>query len=65
MANGPDILYAWNEEQTDATLVEAGGDNRAFIVGQDAASNRKQTWHIPSRDKYMVSTAGPPTGCSA
>ncbi len=46
--------YAWNEEQTDATLVEAPGADRTFIVGQDAASNRKQTWHFPSRAECMV-----------
>lgn len=46
--------YAWNDDQTDATLVDAGGFDRDFVVGQDAASNKKQAWHFPSRAECMV-----------
>jgi putative heme-binding domain-containing protein len=43
--------YAWNDEQTDATLVPAAGMNRSFTVVDAKApgGRRKQTWHFPSR----------------
>jgi putative heme-binding domain-containing protein len=43
--------YAWNEEQTDATLVSAAGMDRSFTVidGKAPGGRRKQTWHYPSR----------------
>jgi uncharacterized repeat protein (TIGR03806 family) len=43
--------YAWNDEQTDATLVPAAGMDRAFTVADRKApgGRRKQTWHYPSR----------------
>ena len=41
--------YAWNDEQTEAFLVPAAGQDREFIF-----TNRKQTWHIPSRAECMV-----------
>jgi glucose/arabinose dehydrogenase len=46
--------YAWNEEQSDATLVEAGGLDRAFVIDQGQTSKKKQTWHFPSRAECMV-----------
>ena len=46
--------YAWNEEQNDATLVEAGGSDSGFVVGKDESSSKKQTWHFPSRAECMV-----------
>ncbi len=45
--------YEWNKEQTNATLVEAAGLDRAFVVEQGPAS-RTQTWHFPSRAECMV-----------
>jgi uncharacterized repeat protein (TIGR03806 family) len=45
--------YVWNDEQTDAVLVEAKGQDRAFTIrGPDGV--RKQTWHYPSRSECMV-----------
>src|SRR5262249_29630690 len=43
--------YVWNDEQTDATLAEAGGLDRTFTIKDAAApgGERKQTWHFPSR----------------
>ena len=46
--------YAWNKEQTDAVLVEAGGLDRAFTVSTDKEPGRQQTWHYPSRAECMV-----------
>ena len=43
--------YAWNDEQTEATLVGAAGMDRAFPVD---AGKREQTWHYPSRAECMV-----------
>ena len=45
--------YAWNEKQTDAELVAAAGEDRAFSV-QDGAESRQQIWHYPSRAECMV-----------
>ena len=43
--------YVWNDEQTDAELLDAGGLDREFTVVDAAApgGRRKQTWHFPSR----------------
>ena len=43
--------YAWNDEQTDAVLVDAAGKDRVFAVQdpQEPGGVRKQTWHFPSR----------------
>lgn len=43
--------YAWNEEQTDATLVPAPGMDRSLVVTDSKApgGRRHQTWHFPSR----------------
>jgi hypothetical protein len=61
--------YAWNEEQTEATLVGAAGVDRDFTVrvlprspsvgarSPDRAPTdgvRKQTWHYPSRSECMA-----------
>lgn len=40
--------YRWNDEQTEADLVEKKGEDRP--VGNDS----KQTWHFPSRAECMV-----------
>src|SRR5262249_32251459 len=43
--------YAWNDEQTDATLVPTAGADRTLTVSdKDAPGGRRhQTWHFPSR----------------
>jgi uncharacterized repeat protein (TIGR03806 family) len=50
--------YLWNDEQSEATLVEAGGTDRDFSIretaGDSAAHLRKQAWHYPSRAECMV-----------
>lgn len=48
--------YLWNDEQTDATLVEANGLDIPLTI-RDASvpgSERQQTWHVPSRNECMV-----------
>jgi uncharacterized repeat protein (TIGR03806 family) len=47
--------YIWNDDQTDAMLVGAGGADRTFMI-RDRASRggvRKQMWHYPSRNECM------------
>jgi putative heme-binding domain-containing protein len=43
--------YRWNDEQTDAHLVGARGDDRTLTVVDPAApgGKRRQNWHFPSR----------------
>ncbi|HUG92875.1 MAG TPA: PQQ-dependent sugar dehydrogenase [Planctomycetaceae bacterium] len=43
--------YVWNDEQTDAFLLESGGLDRTFTVRDPTApgGKRDQTWHFPSR----------------
>jgi len=43
--------YLWNDEQTDAELLEAGGADRTYTIADPAAPDgrREQTWHFPSR----------------
>ncbi|MCX7700842.1 MAG: PQQ-dependent sugar dehydrogenase, partial [Gemmataceae bacterium] len=41
--------YEWNDDQTDAVLVDRAGKDREFQLG-----NRKQTWRYPSRAECMV-----------
>ncbi len=47
--------YLWNETRTDATLVEAAGDEVALSVKDSAApgGKRRQTWRIPGRNECM------------
>jgi uncharacterized repeat protein (TIGR03806 family) len=47
--------YVWNNQQTDATLVDALGMDRTYSI-KDRASRggvRKQVWHFPSRNECM------------
>ncbi len=47
--------YVWNDEQTDATLVDAVGTDRVFTI-QDSSfpsGSREQSWHYPSREECM------------
>jgi len=43
--------YLWNDEQTDAILLDATGLDRVYTIKDKAApgGQRKQTWHFPSR----------------
>jgi putative heme-binding domain-containing protein len=47
--------YRWNEAQTDATLVPAGGAEQAFVVTDPQApgGKRRQNWHFPSRAECL------------
>jgi putative heme-binding domain-containing protein len=48
--------YAWNDEQTDAVLVGAKGQDRTFTVVDARApgGKRMQTWHFPSRAECLT-----------
>lgn len=51
--------YLWNEAQTEATLVEASGADREFVLrvrksAQSSDGVRKQKWHYPSRAECMA-----------
>jgi putative heme-binding domain-containing protein len=48
--------YAWNEEQTDATLVGAKGMDRTFHVidAKTPGKKREQRWHYPSRTECLT-----------
>jgi hypothetical protein len=42
--------YVWNDEQTDAVLLEdPRGRDQTFTVKDPGGAERKQTWHYPSR----------------
>ena len=45
--------YAWNKEQTNAELVEAGGRDQDFPIVEPEGV-RPQSWHYPSRTECMV-----------
>ena len=46
--------YAWNDQQTDATLVETQGSDREFVVRSSNNEMQKQAWRFPSRTECMV-----------
>ncbi|MEX0585582.1 MAG: hypothetical protein WD176_02990, partial [Pirellulales bacterium] len=48
--------YQWNDEQTEAELVEKSGRDVEYAITDPDADNgvRKQTWHYPSRAECMV-----------
>ncbi len=48
--------YRWNDTQTDAVLVPAGGmDERFTVIDSEApGGKRKQTWHFASRGECMT-----------
>jgi hypothetical protein len=51
--------YLWNDEQTEGTLVEAGGKDKEFRIRVPLSPEhpngvRQQTWHYPSRTECMV-----------
>lgn len=43
--------YVWNDEQTDAELLDSAGRDQVFTIADAAApgGKREQTWHFPSR----------------
>jgi hypothetical protein len=43
--------YVWNDEETDAQLVDSGSDEREFMIkdANAAGGKRSITWQIPSR----------------
>src|SRR5206468_1066198 len=45
--------YAWNDEQTEAFLVDGKGLDRPYAI-KTPASEHKQVWHYPSRAECMV-----------
>jgi len=57
--------YQWNADQTDATLVDSVGTNRAYQIAdaQAPTGHRGQTWHFHSRAECLRCHnpwAGPP-----
>jgi glucose/arabinose dehydrogenase len=45
--------YAWNDEQTEAFLVDGKGLDKPYPI-QTATGQRQQVWHYPSRAECMV-----------
>lgn len=48
--------YRWNDEQTEATLVNSAGADRPFTIRDSKVpeGHREQVWHFPSRAECMV-----------
>ncbi|MEX0819943.1 MAG: PQQ-dependent sugar dehydrogenase [Pirellulaceae bacterium] len=46
--------YAWNDEQTEATLVAAEGLDREFAVDLAGDDSQPRRWRFPSRTECMV-----------
>jgi hypothetical protein len=48
--------YRWNDNQTDATLVGAKGDEKELVIHDDRlpGGSRRQTWRFPSRAECMT-----------
>ena len=48
--------YIWNDEQTDATLVEKNGLDKPYRIADktDPRGYKDQVWHYPSRSECMV-----------
>ncbi len=46
--------YAWNDEQTEGTLIEAKGADRDFTRSRRKPARRSLNWHYPSRSECMV-----------
>jgi hypothetical protein len=45
--------YAWNDEQTEGTLVESKGADREYTI-KSKAGDKTLNWHYPSRAECMV-----------
>lgn len=46
------LSYRWNEDQTEAYLVESDGENILYNI-QDGEEQIEQTWRIPSRKECL------------
>jgi uncharacterized repeat protein (TIGR03806 family) len=46
--------YRWNENQSDATLVGPGGEDKEVIIGDSDARKRRQNWRYASRAECMA-----------
>lgn len=48
--------YVWNEEQTEAVLLDTKGDDRTYEIRDASAPGgvRKQKWHFPSRTECTL-----------
>jgi hypothetical protein len=48
--------YLWNDEQTDAELLQASGTNLTYKIRDSRAPGglREQTWHFPSRSECIL-----------
>jgi len=47
--------YRWNDDQSDAILVDAAGADHSYQVFDEANdTRRKQTWHFASRTECLV-----------
>ncbi|HXG10184.1 MAG TPA: PQQ-dependent sugar dehydrogenase [Gemmataceae bacterium] len=48
--------YLWNDDQTDAELLDAGGLDRTYTIKDPQAPGgiRQQTWHFPSRNECIL-----------
>lgn len=51
--------YAWNDEQTEGTLIDAKGTDRVFTIKVPKSTQfpegvKKLQWHYPSRTECMV-----------
>ena len=46
--------YAWNEEGTDATLVDRRGMERALTIRDPGGTTRQQTWRYHSRAECIL-----------
>ncbi len=48
--------YRWKTDQSDATLVEAKGEDKEFVLAEATPSRarRRQVWHYPSRSECMM-----------
>jgi uncharacterized repeat protein (TIGR03806 family) len=45
--------YLWNDEQTDAELIDKKGLDRDYVI-KGKGEVRKQTWHFPSRTECTM-----------
>lgn len=46
--------YEWNQDQTDAVLVESAGADRTFEIQSDDGKRIERKWRYPSRAECMV-----------
>lgn len=47
------LSYHWNDEQTDATLVQPNGETQTLTVALDSTHTRSQTWEFPAQNKCV------------